>query len=117
MLQSERLFDSNWTNTDFETVKSNSILKELHQKVTKKTHLVDLEADGRVTRSSNRVNGEFSWWILESHREDGVDSRVSVFDLHVKISQGRTEGDIFLGKKKSKSSMIYRSIALQGLLN
>ena len=57
MLQSERLFDSNGTNTDFETVKSNSISKELHQKVT---HLVDLEADCRVTRSSNRVNGEFS---------------------------------------------------------
>ena len=57
MLQSEPLFDSNGTNTDFETVISNSILKELHQKMT---HLVDLEADGRVTRSSNRVNREFS---------------------------------------------------------
>ena len=102
------------TQTLKQSYLSNSILKVSHQKVT---HLVDLEADGRVTRSSNRVNGEFSWWILESHREDGVDSRVSVFDLHVKISQGRTEGDIFLGKKKSKSSMIYRSIALQGLLN
>ena len=49
------------------------------------SYLVDLEADSSVTRGRDRVNREFTRGILQSNREDGVDSSVGVFDLHVEV--------------------------------
>ena len=49
------------------------------------SYLVDLEADSSVTRGRDRVDGELPRGILQSYREDGVDSSVGVFDLHVEV--------------------------------
>ena len=62
------------------------------------SYLVDLEADSSVTRGRDRVDGEFTRGILQSNREDGVDSSVGVFDLHIEVGEGGSKWNIFLDR-------------------
>ena len=59
-------------------------------------YLVDLQADGGVARSSDRVYGELPRGVLEPQGEDGVEAGVRVLDLHVEVGQGGAEGNILL---------------------
>ena len=59
-------------------------------------YLVDLQADGRVARGSDRVDGELSRGILEPQGEDGVEAGVGVLHLHVEVGQRGPEGHVLL---------------------
>ena len=49
-----------------------------------------------MARGLDRVDGELAGRVLQPHREDGVDARVGVFDLHIEVGERSSEWNVFL---------------------